>query len=184
MEDIVEQIVGDIADEHDEDALPAMVRQPDGSFLADARASLEDVIAAIGAEFDVGDEAEEVDTLGGLSDDARRAGAGARRVGARARPASRSRCSMPIRAGSRRCASIAARIARSSATATAAAATARRAASPTHRAVAAGDDASPATATPIKPSTPVTRRRKSAPTATPITRLAHAIMLPGAGGAR
>ena len=65
MEDIVEQIVGDIEDEHDETEMPAAVRQPDGSFLADARADLEDVTAIIGPEFDVGKVAEEVDTLGG-----------------------------------------------------------------------------------------------------------------------
>jgi CBS domain containing-hemolysin-like protein len=65
MEDIVEQIVGDIADEHDEDELPAIVGQPDGSFVADARASLDDVTAAVGIAFDVGDAAAEVDTLGG-----------------------------------------------------------------------------------------------------------------------
>jgi len=65
MEDIVEQIVGDIADEHDEDELPSIVRQLDGSFVADARASLDDVTAAVGVAFDVGDAAEEVDTLGG-----------------------------------------------------------------------------------------------------------------------
>ena len=65
MEDIVEQIVGEIADEHDEDELPAIVRQPDGSFVADARASLDDVTAAVGVTFDVGDAADEVDTLGG-----------------------------------------------------------------------------------------------------------------------
>jgi CBS domain containing-hemolysin-like protein len=65
MEDIVELIVGDIADEHDEDETPAVVRQSDGSFLADARASLEDVTSIVGAEFDVGDAAEDVDTLGG-----------------------------------------------------------------------------------------------------------------------
>jgi CBS domain containing-hemolysin-like protein len=65
MEDIVEQIVGDIADEHDEDETPSVVRQPDGSFIADARASLEDVTAAVGVEFDVGDAAQEVDTIGG-----------------------------------------------------------------------------------------------------------------------
>jgi CBS domain containing-hemolysin-like protein len=65
IEDIVEQIVGEIEDEHDEDEAPSVVRQPDGSFLADARASLEDVTAMLGAEFDVGDAAEEVDTLGG-----------------------------------------------------------------------------------------------------------------------
>lgn len=65
MEDIVEQIVGDIADEHDEDELPSIVRQLDGSFVADARASLGDVTTAVGVAFDVGDAADEVDTLGG-----------------------------------------------------------------------------------------------------------------------
>ena len=65
MEDIVEQIVGDIADEHDEDELPSIVAQLDGSFVADARASLSDVTAAVGVAFDVGDAAEAVDTLGG-----------------------------------------------------------------------------------------------------------------------
>src|SRR5712672_2720385 len=59
MEDIVELIVGDIDVEHD------VIRQPDGSFLADGRASLEEVVALVGAEFDVGEATEEVDTLGG-----------------------------------------------------------------------------------------------------------------------
>jgi CBS domain containing-hemolysin-like protein len=65
MEDLVELIVGDIADEHDEHELPAVTRQNDGSFLANGRASLDDVRAVIGEEFDVGDAAKEVDTLGG-----------------------------------------------------------------------------------------------------------------------
>jgi CBS domain containing-hemolysin-like protein len=65
IEDIVEQIVGDIADEHDEEGAPDVVRQPDGSFLADARASLEDIASAVGTEFDVGELAKEVDTLAG-----------------------------------------------------------------------------------------------------------------------
>jgi CBS domain containing-hemolysin-like protein len=65
IEDIVEEIVGEIADEHDEDAAPSVLRQPDGSYLADARASLDDVTAVVGAEFDVGQAAKDVDTLGG-----------------------------------------------------------------------------------------------------------------------
>ena len=65
IEDIVEEVVGEIEDEHDEDEAPSVVRQADGSFLADARASLEDVTTTLGAEFDVGDAADEVDTLGG-----------------------------------------------------------------------------------------------------------------------
>jgi len=65
MEDVVEEIVGEIADEHDEDETPSVVLQPDGSFVADARASLEDVTEAVGIAFDVGDAAQEVDTIGG-----------------------------------------------------------------------------------------------------------------------
>jgi CBS domain containing-hemolysin-like protein len=65
MEDIVEQIVGEIADEHDEDEQADVVRQPDGSYIADARAKLEDVVGIVGHDFDIGDAAEEVDTLGG-----------------------------------------------------------------------------------------------------------------------
>jgi CBS domain containing-hemolysin-like protein len=65
IEDLVELIVGDIADEHDEEESPAVTRQGDGSFVANGRASLDDVRAAIGDQFDVGEVAEEVDTLGG-----------------------------------------------------------------------------------------------------------------------
>ena len=65
MEDLVELIVGDIADEHDEAETAAVTRQSDGSFIATGRASLDDVRAVIGEEFDVGEAAQEVDTLGG-----------------------------------------------------------------------------------------------------------------------
>lgn len=65
IEDIVEEIVGDIADEHDDDEAPTVVPQPDGSFLADARTNLEDVTRVVGPDFDPGETAEEVDTLGG-----------------------------------------------------------------------------------------------------------------------
>jgi CBS domain containing-hemolysin-like protein len=65
IEDIVEQIVGEIDDEHDSDAPPSIVRQADNSFIADARASLEDVRSVIGEEFVTGEAGEEVETLGG-----------------------------------------------------------------------------------------------------------------------
>jgi len=65
IEDIVELIVGDIEDEHDDEEAPDILQQADGSFVADARASLEDVIAAIGNGFDVGEALNEVDTLAG-----------------------------------------------------------------------------------------------------------------------
>ena len=65
IEDLVEQIVGEIDDEHDSDEPPAIVRQPDGSFIADARASLDDVRAVIGDEFVTGEAGEGVETLGG-----------------------------------------------------------------------------------------------------------------------
>ncbi len=65
IEDIVEQIVGEIDDEHDSDEAPAIVRQADNSFIADARASLDDARAVIGEEFVTGEAGEEVATLGG-----------------------------------------------------------------------------------------------------------------------
>src|SRR6476619_328151 len=65
IEDIVEQIVGEIDDEHDNDEPPAIVRQADNSFIADARASLEDARTVIGEDFITGEAGEEVATLGG-----------------------------------------------------------------------------------------------------------------------
>ncbi|MDR3469998.1 MAG: hemolysin family protein, partial [Xanthobacteraceae bacterium] len=66
IEDLVELIVGEIDDEHDSDEPPAIVRQPDNSFIADARASLEDVKAMVGDSFVTGEAGEDVDTLGGF----------------------------------------------------------------------------------------------------------------------
>jgi CBS domain containing-hemolysin-like protein len=65
IEDIVEEIVGDIEDEHDEASEHAVVRQPDGSFLAIGRASLEEAVRVIGPQFDLGAASEEVDTIAG-----------------------------------------------------------------------------------------------------------------------
>ncbi|HLJ70686.1 MAG TPA: transporter associated domain-containing protein, partial [Roseiarcus sp.] len=66
IEDVVEAIVGDIEDEHDEADTPAVEKTADGAFIADARASLEDLSTALGDDFAKFGEAEDVDTVGGL----------------------------------------------------------------------------------------------------------------------
>jgi CBS domain containing-hemolysin-like protein len=65
IEDLVEMVVGDIEDEHDETA-PMLVREPDGTMLVDARASLEEVSEAFGMDLAEVTAAEDVDTIGGL----------------------------------------------------------------------------------------------------------------------
>ena len=65
IEDLVEMVVGDIEDEHDA-AATRMIVQDGDSFVADARASLEEASEAFGIDLAVCDVAEEVDTLGGL----------------------------------------------------------------------------------------------------------------------
>ncbi|MDB5649026.1 MAG: uncharacterized protein JWL62_546 [Hyphomicrobiales bacterium] len=66
IEDIVEMIVGDIEDEHDEDDHPKIDRAVDGSWIADARASLDDLSIALAVDFESLFADEDVDTLGGL----------------------------------------------------------------------------------------------------------------------
>ena len=66
LEDVVEMIVGDIEDEHDDDGGPMIVPDGDGVFLADGRAALDDVRQAVGSQFATGEDGEDVDTLGGL----------------------------------------------------------------------------------------------------------------------
>jgi CBS domain containing-hemolysin-like protein len=66
LEDIVEVIVGDIEDEHDDDDEPLILDKGDGTFVVDAKAELDDVAAAVGSDFQVGDHGEDVDTVGGL----------------------------------------------------------------------------------------------------------------------
>jgi len=66
LEDIVETVVGDIVDEHDDDEAPMITSSGDGIWIADARIDLEDAVAAIGEDFEIAEAAEEVDTLGGL----------------------------------------------------------------------------------------------------------------------
>src|SRR5260370_39549177 len=65
IEDIIEEIVGEIADEHDDDEIHVR-KFDDGGFLADARMGLEDFSRETGVTL-VGEETDEnVDTLGGL----------------------------------------------------------------------------------------------------------------------
>jgi CBS domain containing-hemolysin-like protein len=66
IEDIVEMIVGDIEDEHDDDESPKIERAEDGTFIVDARASLGDVSQVLGQDLTSILDAEDVDTLGGL----------------------------------------------------------------------------------------------------------------------
>ena len=66
IEDLLEAVVGEIEDEHDE-AEVALVRKVNSNiFIASARAELDEVKDVIGPDFDPGEHAEEVDTLGGL----------------------------------------------------------------------------------------------------------------------
>ncbi|WP_236884240.1 hemolysin family protein [Devosia sp. A16] len=65
IEDLLEAVVGEIEDEHDDDV--ALVRKINSNvFIASARAELEEVQEVIGPDFDPGSHADEVDTLGGL----------------------------------------------------------------------------------------------------------------------
>ncbi len=64
IEDIIEEIVGDIADEHDDD--PIALKQDGDSYVADARLELEDFAEQTGHALALPAELEEVDTIGGL----------------------------------------------------------------------------------------------------------------------
>ncbi|MDF1598787.1 hemolysin family protein [Mesorhizobium sp. YIM 152430] len=65
LEDIVEMVVGDIEDEHDDDE--AMITQTgEGVFIVDAKAEIDDVAEKIGGAFSAGEHGEYVDTIGGM----------------------------------------------------------------------------------------------------------------------
>src|SRR4051794_6114590 len=66
IEDLVEEIVGDIGDEHDVDESPHLTKLEDGSYEADARLDLEDFTEQTGISLQLSDAEEDVDTLGGL----------------------------------------------------------------------------------------------------------------------
>jgi CBS domain containing-hemolysin-like protein len=65
LEDLVEMVVGDIEDEHDEEE-PLITQTGDGVFVVDAKAEIDDVAAKIGEAFAAGEHGESVDTIGGM----------------------------------------------------------------------------------------------------------------------
>lgn len=66
IEDLVEMVVGDIEDEHDVDATITIVKAADGTYIADARASLEEVTEMLGVDLSGEEGAEDIDTIGGF----------------------------------------------------------------------------------------------------------------------
>jgi CBS domain containing-hemolysin-like protein len=66
LEDLLEPIVGDIEDEHDEADTPTIRAKQPGCWEADARAEITDLEAVIGRDIATDEEEADVDTLGGL----------------------------------------------------------------------------------------------------------------------
>ncbi|WP_157139849.1 MULTISPECIES: hemolysin family protein [Stappiaceae] len=66
LEDLVEEVVGDIEDEHDEDEEAMLASAGEGVWIADPRLPLEDLDEALGTHLNDGEISEDVDTLGGL----------------------------------------------------------------------------------------------------------------------
>ncbi len=68
IEDLIEQVIGQIEDEHDTDEDLMWTRERPGCYLAQAKAPLDEFEAELGAALSAHDDvdAEEIDTLGGL----------------------------------------------------------------------------------------------------------------------
>ena len=65
LEDLVEMVVGDIEDEHDDEA-PLIEQAGEGVYIVDAKAEIEDLAKMIGESFAPGEHGEYVDTIGGM----------------------------------------------------------------------------------------------------------------------
>lgn len=66
IEDLIETIIGEIEDEHDEDEGALWKEEKPGVYLAQATAPLEEFEAAIGLRLRTGEDDEDIDTLGGI----------------------------------------------------------------------------------------------------------------------
>jgi magnesium and cobalt transporter len=66
IEDLVETITGDIADEHDEPDLPMVVDRADGTLDIDARLEVEDFEERFGKVLTEDEREADIDTVGGL----------------------------------------------------------------------------------------------------------------------
>lgn len=67
IEDVIEEVIGEIDDEHDEaEEAKLWLQEKPGQWLVQARAPLDAVEAAIGRRLADDDEGDEVDTVGGL----------------------------------------------------------------------------------------------------------------------
>ncbi|WP_244574522.1 hemolysin family protein [Cohaesibacter sp. ES.047] len=67
LEDVVETVVGDIEDEHDDESEVFIAEAAPNLFIADAKADLDDVVKTIGVSLPLDDEElEDVDSLGGF----------------------------------------------------------------------------------------------------------------------
>ncbi|MBR9825082.1 MAG: HlyC/CorC family transporter [Alphaproteobacteria bacterium] len=66
LEDLIEPIVGDIEDEHDDEDAPMIRTRGQGVWDCDARAEIDDFEDVVGQEIAAADEDDDVDSLGGL----------------------------------------------------------------------------------------------------------------------